>query len=892
MRAHAETMVEMWLREEGLDAARTDPGLRGLLANKKLFRPISRVEADRHEAFTPWLDHGPDRLTTLLKETAPGSAGQLDDGWLTRPDGLNGVEVTGPVPELWYLGQGRIGNRPADGFPVAVPLLDESHLQISSTPDGRETAENLVQNLLLRVISYFRPGLVRLHVWDVGSFTGTLPGLYPLTRNGLLTVHDPTRLPQLLEELSDRIRRVHTQVLVDGHPSLRALAAGQQGHRPEPWLIAVLIGSRNALREDEHRQLQRVARGGLACGIQLVLLDVPVTVHAAVETVRIGDDGLARTSMTGVHVRVTPEPAREPRRVAATCHRIADEYDDYRSRIAVFGDLLPKGPWGTESSKRGLVAPVGFTEGVRDPVAIELKDLTPHALIGGPSGSGKTNLLLTMISSMAARYGPDEVAFYLLDFKEGVSFAQFAPGPPTVDLAAPGRADRRQHQHRPGVRAGPAAVPLRRDAPAGRGGQGRRGEQAGGAAGLGGGRARAEGTRLLAADRRRDRRVPVPVRRERRGDQGGGRPARGRGPARPLAGHPPGAGQPGHLRIQVFWGRPAVFEQFVLRIALPRARRVLVDTNEAAVGLPRWHAVINPESGTKHGNKIVRIPDASSKGLVEDVQKHLHRMYHRPGEGPKLFDGSRSPRVADLVGKLPAADDELPRAVLGQCIDVTGRAATVTLSATPGRNIGVLGSVGKDAVPTLTAAAVSLVGQLPTGGVRVVIAPLVVEATEKASWLEKEFLGAERGYQVETVPLDKLTGTIEELSADITRRLAGAVARTPVIVVLYAADAAETTLGRVGTEALRNLLRHGPETGVHVLGWWRSIQRLRALLTLGASVDDLGAWVALDVHGAELGPLVPGMLVSWAPRSARGLFFDRAQHAAPEVIIVPSLEAP
>jgi hypothetical protein len=106
--------------------------------------------------------------------------------------------------------------------------------------------------------------------------------------------------------------------------------------------------------------------------------------------------------------------------------------------------------------------------------------------------------------------------------------------------------------------------------------------------------------------------------------------------------------------------------------------------------------------------------------------------------------------------------------------------------------------------------------------------------------------------------------------------------------VLYAADA---LLDRAGHDHLRRLLRLGPETGVHVLGWWRSIQRLRGLLAVSASVDDLGAWVALDVHGAELGPLVPGMQVSWAPRPGRGLFFDRAQHASPEVIIVPSLES-
>ena len=40
VRAHAEAMVEMWLREDGLESARADPGLGPLLANKKLFGPV------------------------------------------------------------------------------------------------------------------------------------------------------------------------------------------------------------------------------------------------------------------------------------------------------------------------------------------------------------------------------------------------------------------------------------------------------------------------------------------------------------------------------------------------------------------------------------------------------------------------------------------------------------------------------------------------------------------------------------------------------------------------------------------------------------------------------------------------------------------------------------
>jgi len=91
---------------------------------------------------------------------------------------------------------------------------------------------------------------------------------------------------------------------------------------------------------------------------------------------------------------------------------------------------------------------------------------------------------------------------------------------------------------------------------------------------------------------------------------------------------------------------------------------------------------------------------------------------------------------------------------------------------------------------------------------------------------------------------------------------------------LYAADAADSVLERPGTDALRTVLHSGPETGVHTIGWWRSPQRLKTLLTLGAAPDDLGCVVGLDVQGAELGTLIPGLPPAWAPRPARALVFD------------------
>ena len=72
--------------------------------------------------------------------------------------------------------------------------------------------------------------------------------------------------------------------------------------------------------------------------------------------------------------------------------------------------------------------------------------------------------------------------------------------------------------------------------------------------------------------------------------------------------------------------------------------------------------------------------------------------------------------------------------------------------------------------------------------------------------------------------------------------------------MLYAADVVDALQDRVLTENLRKVLRFGPEVGVHTIGWWRSPARLRSLLSMSASPDDLASFLALDVQGAELGP--------------------------------------
>jgi hypothetical protein len=878
---HARDVFEFLLRAEGVDRALADPSMDRALHNPVLHDLLRQVLAEREQHFAQWTESGPAELAALVAEAAPGVAGAADQGWLGR---IGAEDGTGELPALWRIGTARTATGPgAQDFPVAIPLLDTAHLHLTTVDaDGRAAAETVVETLLLRVLTHLMPGLLQIHVWDTGQLTGSLPGLYPLTRAGLLTVHDPARPQELLDELSEHIRRVHTGVLTGGHTSVRAITGGPN-RRTEPWRIAVLFGDRSALGDEQQQQLQRMARNGLACGVQLVVVDVPLTRNAPMETVEFGPGGVAHCSMTGEDAVFRPDPALPRAEVPNACAEIAAELEARRARLCTFDDLMPAGrAYWRESSAGQLTTPVGYTDGL--PVDLVLGDSSPHALIGGPSGSGKTNFLYAALAGLTARYSPDELELYLLDFKEGVSFAQFAPG-------------RRDQTWLPHARL--VGVNVNEDREFGLALLNFLAEEM---------RSRAEAAKRHEVTKLEELRAEDPKGRWPRivavidefqylfsGEDAVAKQAaqvledvarRGRSQGIHLV-----LASQDVSGIKAFWGRPAIFEQFSLRVALPKARRVLADLNDAAVELPRFHAVLNHESGVRPGNLIARIPDATRRGTFDELQVDFHRHRNRDQPAPRLFDGSLVPPLSHSIDfRTLRPGEAAPIALYGQVIDVAGSAAGSTLANSPGRNLAVLGSVPGEAVSVLGAAALSLARQHKPGDARFTLCPLIGEVIPDVDELAEQLRAM--GQDVSVVDREDFRDLLGELAAELADRRASGTRGQPHYLFGYAVDSAAALLEKrepgqpAGIDDLRAVLRHGPEHRTHVLGWWRGVSRLKASLPMGAGqTDDIGAWVAFDVQGPELSGFASGQLITWSPRPGRALYFDRFTHARPEVII-------
>ena len=91
-----------------------------------------------------------------------------------------------------------------------------------------------------------------------------------------------------------------------------------------------------------------------------------------------------------------------------------------------FDEIMESGSLFNSNSSNGLVIPVGCGASGNSVIELNIGDSTPHYLIGGTTGSGKSNFLHNLIMSACCRYSPNEMSVYLLDFKEGVEFSQYA----------------------------------------------------------------------------------------------------------------------------------------------------------------------------------------------------------------------------------------------------------------------------------------------------------------------------------------------------------------------------------------------------------------------------------------------------------------------------------
>ena len=330
--------------------------------------------------------------------------------------------------------------------PLTVPLAE---VGVLSVVGERGAARALTRALLCQAATFHAPEDLRVAVCHPDEAAGHwewvkwLPQVrHPRAGDG----PDPARMVWSgPEELAAQLQPELEARRLRGRPDREP--AGPPG----PHLLVVVDPPAGPTREQA--LTLRALTAGPAAGVTVVVLadgqrDEPPTVDLrarvapaslALEPVAADDAAAAggRPDLVGPAVAEALARRLAPLRLSPddSPEQVLTENLGLPELLGIgdVAELDPRASWRARRPRELLRVPVGVNA-LGKPLLLDLKEsalggMGPHGLVVGATGSGKSELLRTLVTALAATHPPDLLAFVLVDFKGGATFAGMADLP-------------------------------------------------------------------------------------------------------------------------------------------------------------------------------------------------------------------------------------------------------------------------------------------------------------------------------------------------------------------------------------------------------------------------------------------------------------------------------
>jgi S-DNA-T family DNA segregation ATPase FtsK/SpoIIIE len=389
-----------------------------------------------------------------------------------------------PIVRLTETAFHRLGDH-EHRFPVLARIPGE-HLGISSEARDRLGCDFLTP-IFLRALRAVEPGKLRILMIDattLGDAFAPVLGIGDLNEEVIHTKVWTTEqdIRARLEEATARVSLIIQKYLTGDYATIDEYNE-QAGEVAEPYEIIAINDFPHGLDRRSVEMVQSLAEVGPRAGVSLLLVPGPATnddrdrlagavygliplwlrpVDASSFATQIPAWCLDFATVTGQiqqvskpsfwsvrrptghrwHVNPSNEPSPPEHVVQSVLDGVGRKYAA-GSRVEVTLERVwhlmagstglevapaPEDPttWWRGDSLDGLKIALG-RQGSRGVCALELNsELQSSALLVGRPGSGKSNLLHNVIMSASALYAPEELALYMLDFREAVEFAAYA----------------------------------------------------------------------------------------------------------------------------------------------------------------------------------------------------------------------------------------------------------------------------------------------------------------------------------------------------------------------------------------------------------------------------------------------------------------------------------
>lgn len=346
---------------------------------------------------------------------------------------------------------------------------------------ARNVAEKTLQAFLLRAFTSIPPSQLRVTLLDpVGLGEPFSPFMHLTDVDERLVAGriwtEPQQIEAQLADLTEHMENVLQTYLRGDFPTIESYNE-MAGEVAEPYRFLVVNGFPNRFSESAVRRLLSIASNGPRCGVFVAMYhDTAITptsnlpIHELSDAAEIltwdpaceryvvkweaggrsesnSEAGLLSDLLNSEDSPTTSskgqKPARESSAVAlrfeppelpsaATTNAIirnVGEASKDAGRVEVsFSKIAPhRDKRWTSDSRRGLDIPLGRAGATKLQHARFGRGTAQHMLVAGKTGSGKSTFLHALITNAALHYSPNELRFYLIDFKKGVEFKAYAP---------------------------------------------------------------------------------------------------------------------------------------------------------------------------------------------------------------------------------------------------------------------------------------------------------------------------------------------------------------------------------------------------------------------------------------------------------------------------------
>ena len=356
-------------------------------------------------------------------------------------------------------------------LPGLLNFPRDTSILVEHDAAGRESALEFVRAILLRLLTHIAPGRVQFTLIDPVGLGQSFSALMHLADFDELLINnriwtEATQIRDQLQKITEHMESVFQTYLRSEFETIEQYNAAA-GEVAEPYHFVVVAGFPHSFTEEAARALTSILTSGPRCGVHAI-----VTWSPDQTSPRSFDTNNLRNCCTQFHVAkglVQPGMAPSSRPVeksktlpgqdildskppAPTTTESADNFLEFSAlappesaeyvslvravgeqsrnarRVEVsFNRIAPKSDaiW-TSRSADGIDLPIGRAGAARLQFMRLGRGTSQHVLVAGKTGSGKSTLLHILITNLSLHYSPDEVQFYLIDFKKGVEFRTYA----------------------------------------------------------------------------------------------------------------------------------------------------------------------------------------------------------------------------------------------------------------------------------------------------------------------------------------------------------------------------------------------------------------------------------------------------------------------------------